>query len=411
MQKFFLVLLFVIFQTKAQWQELIVEPPYYIQTIQVNDGKYPIPSNILELNHKLYVSFDDLQADEKDYYYKIVRYDENWQPTQLQISEYIDGFESDIITGIEQSSGTLQSYTHYFFSIPNENTKILLSGNYIIEILDDEEQVVFSRAFVLYEKKVDIGIQIKWPYDIVVKDKKQMLDLYLYKGNYNIFNEQETLQIKVLQNNNWQTIKTFTTPSSYQGDKWVYHYPSRLLFNGLNEFRAFETKDIRGMNYGIVKRELVDNLYDFYVYPDYYRTHYLYYKDIDGAFIINSVQAEENKNIEADYVYVHFTFDGDLEAGEHLFVSGNFNDFTPKAYHELKYNEETGKYELSLLLKQGYYNYMYVIKKNASEDYSLTEGNFAQTENFYQVLVYYRSPGNRFCKVIGYGKANSQKIK
>ena len=411
MQKLLFILFFVFQFSHAQWQELIKQAPYYIQTIQVNDGKYPMPSNILELNHKLYVSFDDLQADEKDYYYKIVRYDENWKPTQLQISEYIDGFESDIITGIEPSNGTLQSYTHYHFSIPNENTRILLSGNYMLEILNDADEVVFSRPFILYRKQVDVGIQVRWANDIAIKDQKQMLDVFLYKGNFTIFNESQSLQIKVIQNNNWFTQKILNIPSSYQGNKWIYHYPDKLLFDGLNEYRAFETKDIRGMNYGVVKRELTDKLYDFYLYKDFYRTHYLYYKDIDGAFVINSVQAENEVSTEADYVFVHFSFDGDLENGEKLYVCGQFNDFNPQKDYELKYNNDNGIYELSLLLKQGYYNYMYVIKNQNDFIYNITEGNFAETENAYQVLVYYRPPGSRSCKIIGYGKTNSERIK
>ncbi len=410
MKHIFLLLTFSFQLGFTQLSDYIITPPSYIRTFQVNDAKYPKPSNIIELGHKVYASFDDLQADEKDYYYKIVRLDENWEPTQLQVSEYIDGFDSDIISGISQSTGTLQSYTHYDMSFPNESTKILLSGNYILQILDDDENVVASKAFVLFQKKIDVGLQVKWSNSVSNRYQSQMIDFFLYKGNYTILNETQSLKILLIQNNNWNTSIEFSSPTYYQGNKWVYHEPTKALFDGLNEFRRFEIKDLRGNNYNIVSRELTDNLYDFYVYTQTFREHYLYYQDLDGSFILSSEQAED-VSTEADYCYVHFSFEGEIRNNEKLYVLGQFNDFTPSNEYELEYNDKSGIYEASILLKQGYYNYMFGILANSKTDFSITEGNFYQTENNYKILVYYRPPGSRFVKVIGYGEVDSADLK
>jgi hypothetical protein len=191
----------------------------------------------------------------------------------------------------------------------------------------------------------------------------------------------------------------------------VYHYPHQSIFEGINEFRQFECKDLRGSNYGISYSEL-NNLYDFYVYEDNYRNHYLFYKDINGSFIINSLQANDNVETESDYVNVHFTFNNSIDANKRLFIIGRFNNYIAGDDYELVYNESTKKYEATVLLKQGYYNYMYVTKNSNDEiDIAEISGSYAETNNDYTVLVYYRPPGSRYTKVIGFATTTSEVIR
>ncbi len=393
-------------------QSLLKKPPYYIKTIKLDDGNIPKSTPFVSLNQPIYLSFDDLQADDKIYVYRIKRYDAQWQASILNSSEYIDGFDSDYIEQYETSNGTLQSYTHYKLQIPNESTRITLSGNYILEVLNDEQEVIFSKAFIVYEKKIDIGISLKWSNNMTLQDQKQFIDFALYLKGLNIQNASQNLWIKIFQNNNLYTGLDFTVPNSYQANIWLYHYPQKALFDGLNEFRRFECKDLRGYNYGIFNKTLSGQHYDFYPYTAENRTYYLYYKDINGCYVINAVQALEQVQTEADYVKVHFTYNGRLNPGEHLYVSGRFNDFMPGPEDELTYQADTGIYENSQLLKQAYYDYRLIIRQ-ANGDFcrSCIEGNFAQTENDYSILVYYKPPGARYTQVIGYGTASSSDLK
>ena len=396
--------------TYAQLDTYQIEPPYYIKTVQLNDGKLPKPSPFIEFGHHIYFSFDDLQADNKDYYYKVVRYNENWQPTRLNESEYISGFASDLITDINSSSGTVQSYSHYNLELPNESTKILLSGNYMLQVLDEDEELLFSKAFVLYKKDINVGVQVKWANSVQMKDRWQSVDFSLYKSGKTILNESENLTVRVFQNRDMNYYKEYHQPTYYKGEEWVYHNPNTCIFEGINEFRRFETRDLRGYNYGIARREL-NELYDFYPYGGDYREHYLYFKDINGSYIVAAEQAED-KQTEGDYVNVHFSFNGALQPGESVYLFGRLNDFNPSDTYRLQYDEKSGDYHLNLLLKQAYYDYMYVIKDaKGNLDIAAIEGSYSQTENDYTVLVYYHTPGGRFTEVIGFGEANSDQIK
>ena len=77
----------------------------------------------------------------------------------------------------------------------------------------------------------------------------------------------------------------------------------------------------------------------------------------------------------------------------------------------MTFNSQKGIYELQMLMKQGFYNYKYVVvdQNNTLSEGSIS-GDFDETENNYKVLVYYRDLGARYDKIIGLGEANSVQI-
>ena len=69
----------------------------------------------------------------------------------------------------------------------------------------------------------------------------------------------------------------------------------------------------------------------------------------------------------------------------------------------MEYLNADGSYQLALPLKEGYYSYQYLLVDSEGKARSLpTEGDFFQTENTYQGLVYYRGNGDRTDRLVGY---------
>ena len=67
------------------------------------------------------------------------------------------------------------------------------------------------------------------------------------------------------------------------------------------------------------------------------------------------------------------------------------------------YNPATRAYEKSLLLKQGAYNYRYVLQRpGRAADAAPIEGNFYETRNEYQIRIYHRPQGARYDRLVGY---------
>jgi hypothetical protein len=91
--------------------------------------------------------------------------------------------------------------------------------------------------------------------------------------------------------------------------------------------------------------------------------------------------------------------------GGRIFLIGLFSGWQLLKNYELHFNSKTSSYETTLYLKQGYYEYLYYFDANEKEDpfeSLLLEGNDYETENTYQVFVYYRPFGSRYDEVIGY---------
>ena len=93
------------------------------------------------------------------------------------------------------------------------------------------------------------------------------------------------------------------------------------------------------------------------------------------------------------------------------YVYGGFNGYRIDETTKMTYNKNSGYYENKQKVKQGFVNYKYiVVNENNEIDYSLTGGNFYQTENDYNILVYYRPLGGRYDQVIGFGTGSSVNI-
>ena len=103
---------------------------------------------------------------------------------------------------------------------------------------------------------------------------------------------------------------------------------------------------------------------------------------------------------------VHFSFDAPKITTKEIYVYGAFNNFETSSENKMKFNNTTKRYEASILLKQGFYNYTFVTKdkNNAINTYELN-GSFYQTENEYKVLVYYKAFGENYQRVFGVGSA------
>jgi hypothetical protein len=92
-----------------------------------------------------------------------------------------------------------------------------------------------------------------------------------------------------------------------------------------------------------------------------------------------------------------------------MYVSGAFNNWEFNSTNLMSYNPDAKAYESIILLKQGWYNYEYVFRRDGSDDSvaSRFEGSHYETENDYTVLIYYRNPRERYDRIIGVQTINT----
>lgn len=401
----------LVFQLSFSQQK--TEDAEHIKTIILKPNSINSYAPIFRLGETMQLIFDDLNADEHDYTYKIEHCDYNWNPSNLSDSEFVDGYAEDRIRDYENSFNTLQPYTNYRLTLPNETTRLKISGNYKIYVLNDHEEVAFERKFVVYESKVTVGVTIYKSRDISTINTHQSVEFIINHPNLRINNPKEEILPVVIQNNNWQTAIEGLKPQFYRGTQLLYKYNKETSFLAGNEFLYLDSKSIRNTTLNIAKVEKGANLYHTYLYTNEERIDqpYTLFEDINGNFVIRTLNGQDN-NTDADYSWVHFSLSclENLE-GKDVFISGNYNNWQLNDTNKLTYNQESGLYEATLLLKQGFYNFQYVTKnQDGVINNSDIDGSFYQTENDYTVLVYYNKFGSRYTKIIGVGYGNSKKI-
>lgn len=390
-----------------------VSPPDFIKTIKFKSNTTQGQLPILQLGEPLVLEFDALNANEEDFYYVIEHFNYDWTPSVLAKAEYLRGLDNQRILEYYNSFNTYQVYSHYKLQIPNIQTRaILKTGNYMISIYDDYDELMFSRKFMVYEDLVNVGVNVKRSRDVKYVAQKQSIDMTISTNSINFNNPLETINTVIIQNNNLNSSISGLRPQYTLGNRLIYKYVDESAFWGGNEYLFFENKDVRAANVGVQFIDLKD-IYHSYLFTNIarYDRPYTYNPDINGNFQITAIDRSD-VDVEADYTMVHFSLLYEELIDKDIHVYGNFNAFAIEPLTKLYYNRESSKYEGRLRLKQGFYNYKFVAvdKQTNKLDEGFISGNFWQTENNYKVLVYYRDLGARYDRLIGYGEASSVNI-
>ncbi len=385
-----------------------------IQTVLIYKTGWEMSMPIISLNtaETISFSFDDLDGDVKRYKYTIVQCDANWQVSELSPSQYIDGFTEDYIADYKLSFNTIQKYTHYNLVFPKETMKITKSGNYILKVYSGENanETLIIKRFMVLEQKVNINGKIKDATQLSDKKFKQEVDFSIVTNNYIINNPSRNLFVKIYQNMRPDNAVLNLKPRLIKGNEFDYDYDGENTFNGVNEFRNFDIKSLRYNSERIYRIEYEDGANQVYLHNDIARRFKIYKTetDINGKRAIKADYITDSE-IEADYTYVHFTLPYDIPSVEgNLYVYGSLTNWKLDENSKMTYSFKNRAYEATLFVKQGYYNYHYVLQRpNKEIDDTFVEGNHSETENDYFIFVYYRPMGELYDKLIGFRQLNS----
>ncbi|RBN50386.1 type IX secretion system plug protein [Flavobacterium psychrolimnae] len=410
---FLILTVFCSYISLAQAEKEIA-PPYNIKTISfVQNDQNIIP--ILKLGEGFQLQFDDLFGNEANYYYEIIHCDYNWNPTAIPKNEYLEGFDNQRIQDYSNSFNTLQIYSHYKLAIPNQFTlQLKISGNYMIKVLDENKEVVFSRKFILYEDLVTVPIQVKRARTVNNIESKQNLDFTIRSNTITFQTPLRNVKVLLLQNGQMNTGIKNIVPQYTIGNDLIYKYDWETQFWAGNEFLFFENKDIRAANNNIARVDFSSAVYGSYLYTSAARANfpYSFTQDVNGNFVVNNLNTANNE-IEADYAWVYFSLSAPtFRLNKNIYVTGMFNNYTMSPEYKMEYNPKKAIYEKAILIKQGFANFEYKVadEKGVIDYENAIDGNFYQTENDYTIVVYYRENIDRYDRVVGKGIANSINI-
>lgn len=381
-----------------------------IKTLQVVCGDKWLALPVSRLGddsreNRINISFDDLTHTYRRYTYRLTHCEADWTPSEgLFASDFIEGFSYDIpIDDVTESINTNVLYTHYKLSIPNDRCRIKLSGNYMLTVIDDETgEKVLDACFMVADQQAGVSLEATTNTDIDTNKEHQQISMRLSYNGLRVTDPESQIKTCVLQNRRWDNAR-INIPPQYKttnGLEWTHN--KSLIFDAGNEYHKFEVLATSHATMGIDRISWDGTNYHAHIYHDTPRPNYLYDEDANGAFYIRNSDNTEN-DITCEYVYVHFTLESPQKFKDDIYINGDwtYDKFLPE--YKMEYNDEKKQYEGCVLLKQGYYSYQYLIIDSKGQPYiAPTEGNYSQTENKYQALVYYRNSGDRTDKLVGY---------
>lgn len=388
-----------------------------IKTVQLHDANFEISQPVLPLGSQqtLKLSFDDLDADFKNYTYTFIHCNASWEPDDLVPAEFMDGPPENPITDYAYSLNTRQRFTHFNLLFPNSYVNFTKSGNYILKVIQDgnANNLVITKRFMIYENKVKVICKVIPSNIIEYRNYKQQLNFTINHAGYTITNPYVDLKVVITQNNHWDNAKINLKPLFVKDNELVYENDDANVFTGGNEFRYFDLKSIRYHTERVASINTDTAGIHVELLPDEKRTfkRYSTYADINGNFLIK-VEEGTNYELESEYCEVQFFLASETPlTNGNLYLFGAYNGWQCNSENLMHYNAKHLGYECTMYLKQGYYNYEYVFLKDGTTatDETEIEGMHYETENDYTIYVYHNQQGTFYDQLIGIGRLNSVK--
>lgn len=398
-------------QKQLRFEDFTYEPNIktvllYPNYSAANGASKSLNPSVVRLGELMTLEFDDLNATYEQFRVRIIHCDYDWKQSVLSEIEFMPEYNDFIINDYQVSQSTKIPYYHYKFELP----LVKLSGNYLLVVSKgrNKNDLILTRRFIVYENLVGAGGTVRQAQDPSKWKTHQQVDLGVNFGNYQVMNAREEFKIVVRQNYRWdKTVKNLKPYTINEGARSIEFrfFNNENLFLGGNEYRFFDSRNTnnRGLFIEKIQRGKED---DMWVSTQKDRSEFAYTQqaDFDGMYVIDNMDTHRG-DTEADYIFMTFGLKtNELPDNQQVYVNGAFNDWRLDKMNLMEYDNDFGGYVATIQLKQGVYNYDFVIKNLISNalDESYYEGNFGETQNTYEVIVYHKPPIARAERVVGY---------
>ena len=383
------------------------------KVVPIENGQIKVLENqVVSLNDngQLHLTFDLLTDQFENLSAKIYHCNKDWTKSRLRDMEFLSQINNYRITDFDYSVNTVQPYINYRFTIP----KPILSGNYIVAVFRraNPGDVILTRRFLVVDSKTTIDHTVRVSTTIAKREGNHQIEFSLNYGNLQMNAPAQDISPVILQNHNWNTAITTIRPTLMrvnEGYLEYRHLDLKTNFYGWNEFRFADlrTLNVSGRNVGKIVNTGTKIIAPLKLDGSRQNTTYTQnFQDINGNFIVQNNDPGES-TLNADYADVTFALKSDPIDGE-IYVWGRYNNWQLTDLNRMSYTNQNGlgRYQTTIPLKQGYYEYLYYVESNELPPYYF-EGSHFQAENEYEILVYYRKPGNINDELVGYKRFRS----
>lgn len=346
------------------------------------------------------ISFDELAEDNRFLRYRLVHCDSDWRPSRaITELDYVNGYNEAQVVDYALSDKSLTHYVHYNITIPNEEMQPLISGNYLVEVYDEDDpsEILLQARFMVDEALVGLSVNESSRTDMEYNGRYQQLSVKANLENARIDNPYNDLKLVVIQNGRVAEPHILRHPLQLTKNTAVYEHQKELIFPAGNEYRRFDIANIHYPGMGVDAIDYIAPYYNVMLKRDTPRINggYVYDQTQSGRYFPAEIYSTEPE-IDADYVLTFFTL-AMPEIKEDVYIDGDLVLRSRDSDSRMIYDKTLGAYIKTLLLKQGMYNYQYVTGSGLNP----VEGDKYETQNEYLVLLYYCPPDARYERLIG----------
>ena len=389
------------------YQEAVATVLLYADGNQNKEPMIPLDNPL----NRLTLSFDLLGGTGDVLNYTFIHCTNDWYPTDIQRTYYASGFDYGRIDDFQYSRNTLIDYVHYHLSFPEEDMRPLISGNYLLIVYGDdlsEDQIFFTRRFMVLDEKAAIFVAIpRYCDDLELSNTHQQLNISVSTPNIMSGNVEQYGNLTVRQNGRWDNAAVGLKPSFVYPEKLSYEHHPQTVFEATNQFRRVNFSDFYYQSENIARISQTDDYYvvDYAVCESRAKKPYITSEDLHGEKYIYVANEGRETDTEADYAWLNLFLRWPVPlAHEDVYVIGAINNWMYDSRNRMEYQPHLGGYLCQMLLKQGYYNFMFVTadRDTGYVTTELTEGTLWETDNLYRIYFYYFNSLKGYDELIGY---------
>lgn len=359
-----------------------------IHSIQLHrSGRAGSPAIIqLGSRDKLTLSFELLEFESRQFTIHFTHHNADWSRSSLPPEFFMDGFYSINLSPGSVSRTQRPRYRQYNFEFPNDQFSFTRSGNYMLRVEDkDTGFTVFSLPFFVYENEGSVASRVE---QVGVRRNLRRTHRPISLFDLPDFVDQPQFDLKFYytQNQFWGRSRRaneldFSDPNEVQ-----FELSSANAFIGDYEFLTLRIRDLSQQNPQI-----------FGVDPDQIPPRITLSDDAQGFSSTGPLSNSNrfglpNLSLNAEYANVQFIFDPDIgvAAGSDIYLVGDFTNWAIQPDNKLEYRSDMDRWITSSVVKQGFYNYKYVLVSDDDINDLAFDDLFARGRQEYHAMVYMR---------------------
>lgn len=368
------------------------------------DSQTDAPVVSLNDSKTLVLLFDDLAYDPELYTAKLIHCNADWQKSSLKDNDFSVNFNQYNVSDYAYSVNTRIPYIHYRFELP----RVTKSGNYILKVYRNrnEDEAILTRRFMVYEELFIVGAGIVPPSQTEDRRELQQINTTVNYAKVEVIDPSTQVKVLIRQNQRWDNAKYLTKPTFLNQSSKIIRYEDfdgASTFQAGNEFRFVDLRFIRATGVNISNVTVEENiiLAESTLSTPRPNETYSQYLDLNGQYVVyTNDRPGGDPEVESEYIYTTFY----LQAGpnQEITMLGALTAWGKNPEAKMSFDPKSNLYSTSILLKQGWYDFQFGYQTVNGVNTTPIEGNHFETENEYEVMVYFRNLGSRYDQLAGY---------